>query len=196
MNPQQLKSKLGSLKVSKASFDTDETGEPVNSFFRPISLDGSQIVLKFSGTLNSAPKLYETNFGKHFSMAVKVDANTVNTFGALTVKLWEGCPEDEDWTSKPIANEKSVIIVKLATKDMDFVSDITGSLVSPLNLDAGLEVGSKVCVSAGLGSWYMRNKVNKYGVSLSAKSIHFGEPVAVSRKRKIEPEVNDDEPVR
>ncbi len=168
MNIQQLKSKINSLQVPKASFENDESGEPVNSFFRPLSYEGNQILLKFSGHINSPPKFYDTQFGKHYSFAVKVDAPVVAAFNALNVKLHDGSPEDEPWMSKPVATEKNVIIIKLPTKDCEFKPHITGTVMSPDTVLRGIEgantsVGTKVSLSVKLGCWFMKNRDNKYG---------------------------------
>lgn len=186
MNSQQLKSKLNQVKVNKASFGTDETGETINSFFRELSIDGQSISLKFSGTLNSPPKYYENNFGNHISMAVKLDSSTVQVLNGLVVRLYEGCPDDEEWTSKAPVNDKNVIVIKLGTKNMKFRAEINGSNVSPMNLDVGLEVGSKVQVTANLGCWYMMNRENKYGISINTKSIVFGDQVSTGGRKKKE----------
>lgn len=186
MNSQQLKSKISSLQIPKATFENDESGEPVNSFFRKLTIDISgeqkQVQLKLKGTVNSPPKLYDSQFGKHFSFAVRVDKATIEMFDSLLKKLHEGSPEDEAWYSKHPATPKDIIIIKLpVNKKMEFSAKISGATVGPFNLDAGIEVGDNVALVVSLGIWYMRNKENKYGVSLTADTIDFG---AVKQKRK------------
>lgn len=149
--------------------------------------DNKQIVLKFKGIVNSPPKLYNTEFGKHFSFAVKLEQSIDDVFSALTTKLADGVPEDEEWIRKEITTSKLVIIIKLPLKGLEFKAKITGTKIDPFNLAGpNTNVGDKVTVTVKLGCWFMRNETCKYGVSASASDIHFGETVIPKRKKADE----------
>ena len=194
MNIQQLKSKIPSLVIPKATFENDESGEPVTSFFRPLLMDKKQIELKFKGIINSSPKRYETAFQgtsqNHFSFAIKLEQSVVDVLDSLIKKLNDGAPEDEEWYSKPIVTNKNVVIIKLPVKgDMTFKPTIKGTEINPFNLDGpNTAVGDKVSLTVKLGCWFMRNTENKYGVSLTANEITFGE-VVVKRKKPEDDDV-------
>lgn len=169
MNTQQLKSKISTINIVKATFDNDEYGEPVNSFFRPLSCEGKQIELKLNGLITNSPKRYETNFGNdkssHFSFAVKLEPAAVSALEALLARLYEGTPEDEEWISKSVTTPKQAVIIKLPTnKKMEFTPLITGTTITPFSVEGeNTDVGGKVSLVVGLGCWFMRNRENKYG---------------------------------
>lgn len=187
MNPQTLKSKVAAITIPKATFDDDESGTPVNSFFRPLLLNKEQIELKFKGTVTSPIKKYDTAFGSHMSFAVRVETFVVDMFDNLVKRLHDGAPVDEEWIKKDLYVNENIIIIKTPMKKMLFAAKISGIDIDPFNLDGtNFEKGDKVQITGKLGCWFMRNQENKYGLSLTAKAINWGEATPVKRKKSDE----------